>query len=263
MSVTATHAPGTFCWADMGTPDAEASKRFYTGLFGWTSEDGPIGDGAFYTMFQMEGRSVCAVYQQDEQLRDGGVPPSWLSYVSVESADLTAAKVRELGGTVMMEPFDVLDAGRMTLLSDPVGAVLGAWEPRRHIGAEVMGEPGSICWDELLTSDVDAAARFYALLLEWDVEPRQVGAVTYHYIKNQGQEIGGMLAPAGKMAGIPAQWLLYFAVADCDESHERALSLGASVKVRPTDVPGVGRFAVIEDPQGAVFSIIHLLPAQS
>ena len=158
MTVVATHAPGTFCWADLGTTDAAAAKRFYPALFGWDFDDMPMGDGAFYTMFEVGGKPVAALYQQDPQQQAQRIPPNWLSYVSVESADRMAERTRSLGGTVMMDPFDVFEVGRMTIIQDPTGAVVALWEPRTHIGAGIVGEPNTLCWNELTTSDPERAA---------------------------------------------------------------------------------------------------------
>jgi len=124
MSTTATHAPGTFSWADLGTPDPAAAKRFYTGLFGWTFEDRPISDGEYYTIFDVGGKSVAALYNQMADQRAAGIPPHWLSYVSVESADQAASRAAELGGTVLAPAFDVMEAGRMAVVQDPTGGVL-------------------------------------------------------------------------------------------------------------------------------------------
>ncbi len=124
MTVVATHALGTFCWADLGTTDAAAAKRFYTGLFGWNADDRPMGEGNYYTMFDVGGNSVAALYQQDPQQQAQGMPPNWLSYVSVDSVDQMAERTRSLGGTVMTEPFDVFEVGRMSLIQDPTGAVV-------------------------------------------------------------------------------------------------------------------------------------------
>ena len=176
MPLMDTYAPGTFCWTDLGTPDAPAATRFYRALFGWTAEERPMGPDAFYTMFQLEGRSVAALYPQ-EAAHQG--PPHWLSYVSVASANDAAARTRTLSGTVLMEPFDVLDVGRMTMVQDPTGAVVALWEPRRHAGAGVVGEASAMCWNELGTTDTARAGAFYESLLGWSAETRDMGAVSY------------------------------------------------------------------------------------
>ena len=253
MTVMETYAPGTFCWADLGTPDADAAKRFYTTLFGWSFEDRPMGKGVFYTMFTVAGRPVAALYPQESP-----EPPHWLSYVSVDNAAETAARARQLGGTVHMDAIDVLDVGRMALIEDPAGAIVAAWEPRRHAGAGVVGEPNTLCWNELASNDTAAAGRFYEALLGWRSETQPVGSMMYTMFNQGPLPAAGMLQNDPARGPMPSSWLVYFAVDDCDASAALGTSLGATLLVPPRDIPGVGRFAVMADPQGAAFAIIRL-----
>jgi predicted enzyme related to lactoylglutathione lyase len=257
MTVVETYAPGRFCWADLGTSDPADAKRFYTGLFGWTVEDRPIGNGAFYSMLLSGGRSVAALYQQDAQQQAMGIPPNWLSYISVESVDRSAEQAARLEGTVLMEPFDVLDVGRMAIIQDPTGAVVALWEPRSHHGAELIEEPGTLAWNELETTDPARAATFYAGLLGWTAEQAAYGEVEYTLFKQGEQMNGGMMAIPPEWGAVPPHWLVYFAVADCDATAASVEGLGGTVTLPPTDVPGIGRFAMIRDPQGAVFAVIR------
>lgn len=258
MTVVATHAPGTFCWADLSTTDAAAAKRFYTALFGWDFDDMPMGDGAYYTMFEVGGKPVAALYQQDPQQQAQGIPPNWLSYVSVESADRMAERTRSLGGTVMMDPFDVFEVGRMTIIQDPTGAVVALWEPRTHIGAGIVGEPNTLCWNELATNDPERAAGFYTRLLDWETEQQPMGDFIYTYFKQGDRMNAGMMKSAPEWGAIPPHWLAYFAVDDCDGKAAAVTSLGGRILVQPTDVPRVGRFTMAQDPQGAAFAMIRL-----
>ncbi len=258
MTVVAAHAPGTFCWADLGTSDAAAAKRFYTGLFGWAFEDRPMGEGAYYTMFDVGGRSVAALYEQDAAMKAQGIPPSWLSYVSVENVERMAERTRELGGTVVLDPFDVFEVGRMTLVQDPTGAAVALWEPRTHIGAAIVGEPNTLCWNELTTDDPDRAAAFYTGLLQWETERQPMGDFVYTYFKQGERRNGGMMKIGPETGPVPPHWLVYFAVDDCDAKAAAASRLGGTVHLPPTDVPEVGRFALLEDPQGAMVAIIRL-----
>ena len=255
MPVMDTYAPGTFCWADLGTPDADAAKRFYTALFGWVAEDRPMGPGAFYTMLTIDGRAVAALYAQDPA--PSGGPPHWLSYISVASANDAARRAKELGGTVLMDPFDVLDVGRMALAQDSTGAVVALWEPRRHAGAGVIGETNAMCWNELATTDTARAEMFYTRLFGWGAGTQAMGATAYTTFTQEGAPRGGMLAIDRSWGAVPPHWLVYFAVSDCDGQAALVQSLGGAVRVPPTDVPGVGRFAVVADPQGAVFAVIE------
>jgi predicted enzyme related to lactoylglutathione lyase len=258
MPLIDTYAPGSFCWADLGTPDAAAATRFYTALFGWTAEPMPMGSDAFYTMLHAEGRSVAALYRQDATPNG---PPHWLSYISVASAGAAAARARTLGGAVLMEPLDVLDVGCMALVLDPTGAVVALWEARRHAGAGVMGEPNSICWNELATTDTGRAGTFYASLLGWSADAQPMGAAVYTLFSADGAPRGGKMTTPPALGDLPPQWLVYFAVGDCDGTTSLAQSLGGAVRVPPTDAPGVGRFSMLADPQGAAFAVIELFPA--
>jgi uncharacterized protein len=260
MSVTATHAPGTFSWADLGTPDPAAAKRFYTGLFGWTFEDRPISNDETYTMFEQGGKAVAALYPQQADQRSAGIPPHWLSYITVESADRTAARAAELGGSVLAPPFDVMEHGRMTVIQDPTGGVVALWEPRNHPGAGVLGEPGALCWNELCTRDPARAGEFYGELLGWAREPWPMPDFEYTVLKRGDQAAGGIMPILAEWGDMPPHWGVYFAVADCDSSAATAAELGGTVITPPADIPGVGRFATLRDPQGAVFSILQAAP---
>lgn len=256
MTVIETYVPGTFCWADLGTPDADAAKRFYTGLFGWDAEDRPMGPDAVYTMFYLDGKAVAALYQDPQQ---AGTPPHWLSYISVDGADDVARRAADLGGTLLMDAFDVLDVGRMALIQDPSGAVVALWEPKRHIGSGVVGEPNTLCWNELATTDTAAAGKFFEGLLGWRSDVQLLGEVSYTMFMRDGTvAAGGMMQIGPDWRPVPSHWLVYFAVTDCDASAASARELGAYVTAPPSDIPGVGRFAVLEDPQGAGFAIIKL-----
>jgi predicted enzyme related to lactoylglutathione lyase len=260
MSVTATHAPGTFAWADLGTPDPAAARRFYTGLFRWTFEDRPIGNGEYYTMLLQNGKTVAALYAQQDDERSGGLPPHWLSYLIVESADRSAARAAELGGTVLAPPFDVMAHGRMAVIQDPTGGVVAFWEPRDYPGAGLLGEPGALRWNELCTRDVARAGAFYADLLGWARETMPMPGFEYTLFKRGDQFAGGMMAIQPEWGDMPPHWEIYFAVTDCDATAASAAELGGSVMKAPADIPGVGRFAVLRDPQGATFSVLQDLP---
>lgn len=257
MSTTATHAPGTFSWADLGTPDPAAAKRFYTGLFGWSFEDRPISDGEYYTIFDVGGKSVAALYNQMADQKAAGIPPHWLSYVSVESADQAAARAAELGGTVLAPAFDVMEAGRMAVIQDPTGGVLAVWEARKYPGAGVLGEAGALCWNELCTRDPARAAKFYGDLFGWGHEAMPMPGFEYTVFKRGDQPAGGAMPIQAEWGEMPPHWSVYFAVEDCDACAATATKLGGAVLSPPTDIPGVGRFAVLRDPQGANFSVLQ------
>jgi predicted enzyme related to lactoylglutathione lyase len=260
MSDTATqtqmeHAPGTFCWIELATTDGPGAKKFYSELFGWEAQDNPIGPDMVYTMLKLNGKDVGALYQKGEAMKQ--VPTHWASYISVTSADETAAKTKALGGTVVQEPFNVMEVGRMAVIADPTGAHFCIWEPKVHKGVGVKGEIGSLCWNELLTNDTEKAKDFYTKLFGW-TSKTDGGETPYTEWSNGDEHIGGMMQIQPFMGPIPPNWGIYIAVEDCDATVTKATSLGARTYVPPTDIPKVGRFAVLADPQGAVFNVIKL-----
>lgn len=252
------YKPGTFNWVDLSTTDAAAAKKFYTGLFGWSFTDMPVGEGMVYTMLYLDGKDVAGLGQMGAEQQAQGMPSHWMSYVSVASADEVAKKVKALDGQVIVEPFDVLDSGRMAVIQDPTGAMLSLWEPRAHIGARVANVPVSLSWNELATTDTDKAGRFYSQLFDWEMQVSESGPMIYTTFINQGRMNAGMMKIPADWGDIPPHWLVYFAVAGCEQSAAKAKALGATVLVPPTDAGDIGQFAVIQDPQGAVFAIIEL-----
>ena len=246
------HLPGAFCWADLGTPDPEGAKAFYSGLFGWSVHDSPMGDGTFYSMLRRGERDVAALYGQAQD----GAPPAWLPYVAVESADRGATEAAARGATVLMEPFDVFTSGRMALIRDPAGATVALWEGRDHPGAGAMNEAGALCWFELMSGDPGAAREFFVGLLGWGSEEMPMGERVYTVFKRGEQSVAGMMGLPEEAGDAPSHWLAYFAVDDSDATAASARDLGGTVLVPPTDIPGVGRFAVLRDPQGAMFGVL-------
>ena len=251
------YAPGTFCWVDLATTDPAAAKVFYGDLFGWTAEDMPIGEGAVYTMLRLDGDDVAALYDLPADQREQGVPPYWFHYVSVENADAAAARARELGGTVVAEAFDVFDSGRMAIIQDPTGAMVGAWQPRAHIGARRVNDPGSLTWNDLQTRDPEAAIAFYGGLFGWEAERvEQDGKLVYVILRNAGRGNGGIMPMTEQHGATPPFWLAYFVVASCDAAAARVRELGGDVLAGPRDVPN-GRIAVVRDRQGAAFALFE------
>ena len=251
--------PGRFCWVELATSDDQAAKRFYSELFDWKTETNAMGeDLGDYTMLRLGDKEVGALYRLPPAMAQAGVPPHWLSYVGVVDADATAAKAKGLGGTLIQGPLDVFDIGRMAILADPTGAAFALWQAKTHRGQQVTGEPGATCWNELLTNDTKKAGAFYTELFGWTAHEMPMGSTTYTMFGTGEQPAGGMMAAPPEMGAAPPNWLVYFAVGDCDEDVQRAESMGAKVSAPPSDVPGVGRMAVLSDPQGAAFAIIRL-----
>jgi predicted enzyme related to lactoylglutathione lyase len=246
------HAPGTFSWVDLSTTDPDAAKGFYSDLFGWEFEDMPAGEGMTYSMARLNGDYAAALSAQMEQEREQGVPPHWSNYVTVQSAADAASRAKELGGTVLVDAFDVLDSGRMAVLQDPTGAVFSVWEPRESIGAGVVNVPGALTWNELHTGDIDSAISFYTELFGWTTEAMDTGdGPAYHVIRNGERSNGGIM---GIQAGEPPNWLPYFGVSSLDDSISKAESGGAQKLAGPIPMPQ-GKIAVLRDPQGAVFAL--------
>jgi len=243
---------GTFSWIELGTSDAAGARAFYTGLFGWSVNEFPMGEMGTYTIFQKDGKDAAAMYQIGPQQQ--GMPPNWLSYIEVASADEATEQARELGGNVVHGPFDVYDMGRMTLLADPQGAMFAMWETKSRGGVGVRNQPSSLCWNELQARDLDAAKKFYAPLFGWRLKE----SPEYTELHLGEQAIGGMMTSQAPPE-VPSYWLPYFAVEDCDASAARAESLGGRLHMPPMDIPNVGRFTVVADPQGAAFAIIKLM----
>ncbi|CAN5681712.1 VOC family protein [soil metagenome] len=245
------YEPGTFCWVDLSTPDAEGAKAFYGDLFGWEFRDDEIPGDGVYTMCHARGDAVAAMVQQDVQ------PAHWNNYVSVASADETAAKARQLDARIFEEPFDVMGLGRMAVFADPGGAVLCAWEPQAHIGAGRVNDVGCMGWNELQTRDSGAAGDFYGGLFGWEIEPiEDDGNVVYTTVKNAGNQNGGFMPTSEQHGDAPSFWLPYFTVPSRDDAVEQAKELGGASLAGPLDLPA-GRIAILADPQGAAFAIFE------
>jgi len=246
MPVIEKYEPGMFCWIELATNDAAAAKSFYPSVFGWKINDIPIPDGSVYTMLQVDGHDLGALYENKDH------PPAWNSYVNVNSVDESAQRAQENGANVIAQPFDVMDVGRMAVIADPTGASLCLWQRGRHIGATIRGEFNTLCWNELMTSDIERAREFYKTLFGWNLKV----SPEYTEISVGPTGIGGMMQITPEMKGMPAAWTPYFAVSDCDATVDNIKSLGGRVYMGPHEIPNVGRFAVCADPQGAMFNII-------
>jgi predicted enzyme related to lactoylglutathione lyase len=270
------YIPGVPCWVDTSQPDPDAAAAFYGELFGWEFEDNmpPDAPGRYLTA-RLNGGEVAAVSSPM-----GGSPPVavWNTYVWVDDADATAARVREAGGTVLSDPFDVMDAGRMGVFADREGAVFCVWQPNRHRGATVVNEPGSLNFNVLNTRDVEAAKAFYGAVFGWEaldiggsvmwglaaygdfLERRTPGMRENMAAMGAPERFQDVVASAMPIAGgQPAHWSVTFAADDADAIAARATELGGQVIAPPFDAPWV-RMAVIADPQGATFTASKFVP---
>lgn len=251
--------PGTFCWADLSSTDYDATHKFYSELLGWEFNKMDMGEGNSYTMLKVGNDEIGGMYPMDEKQRTMGMPSYWTSYILVEDVDASAEKAQSLGATIMMPPFDVGQFGRMAIIQDPSGAAFALWKDRQGESSATTGV-GTFCWNELLTEDTEKAGEFYTKFLGWEQEAMPFSEMKYDVFKEDGAPKAGMMTlPAeAKANGAPPHWLLYVSVADCDGTVEKAKQLGGGVCMPPMDFEGVGRGAVLTDPTGGVFGIIHL-----
>lgn len=254
------HEPGTFCWPELATTDADSAKALYGALFGWTFDDQSPEPGTPYTIARRAGKDVAALYVLQKSQRQLGVVAHWNSYAAVKSADESALRVKVLGGTIFGAPFDVGPNGRMAIVKDPQGGTLCLWEARAHPGAQVVGEIGTLCWTELATTDIDAAGRFYASLFGWAIKKQETGAQAYSELWKGPRPAGGMTAIGKEQDTTQPVWNVYFRVADCDAAVGKAQALGARVLRAPDDIAKVGRYAFLTDREGAAFAVIALAP---
>ncbi|KZN63712.1 hypothetical protein N473_16220 [Pseudoalteromonas luteoviolacea CPMOR-1] len=247
---------GAFCWSELCSADWAAGKAFYTQLFDWQNVDQPIGEGCFYTMLQKHGSDIAAMYQMMPEQQAAEVPSHWLGYIAVDNVDDMAERAQTLGAEIIAGPHDVPEAGRMVMLHEPGGAHFALWQAGAHTGTQRELEANVPYWYELASQNSAKSEAFYCNLLGWQADHQAMENMDYVVFSHQGRPVAGMLEMTDEWQGLPPHWMLYFAVLDCDKLAETATSLGGEVCVPPTDIPQVGRFAVITDPQGAVFSIM-------
>jgi uncharacterized protein len=250
------YAHGVFSWVQLGTPDPTAAKRFYGNLFGWQFDDMPAGPEMTYTFVKLKNQSVGGLSALSKDMLAQGVPPHWLPFVNVTDADAIAKKASQAGGKVLYAPMDVLDVGRMGVLQDPTGAQLAIWQAKTHLGADLVNATGAMCWNELMTPDIQTAGRFYGATFGWtaDLVDTSVDS-SYTIFKTGTTQVGGMMARPPRLKDVPPNWLTYFCVTDCDGTAKKVGELGGKIINPPMDIPNIGRFAVCQDGQGAVFAI--------
>lgn len=211
MTTFTSHRPGRPNWVDVSSPDVDASVSFYGDVFGWTcTEAGDPDETGGYRMFSKDERLVAGI----GPAQDGGPPPAWSTYLASADADATARAITEAGGTLLMEPMDVMTAGRMFFAMDTSGAAFGVWQAGEHHGAQLGNEPGSYAWNELNTRDPEGAIAFYAAVFDWVADTNEMpDGSTYTEWQEDGDPIGGMLDMRGRVPDeVPAHWMTYFAV---------------------------------------------------
>jgi predicted enzyme related to lactoylglutathione lyase len=238
---------------DIGVPDIQKAATFYSDLFGWDVQDtGPESGG--YSMCAVGGRPVAGIGGQASP--DSGV--YWTTYIASDDAGVTAAKIKAAGGQVIMEPFDVLDVGRMFIAVDPGGAPFGVWEARAHTGMQLANEPGSVIWNENLSRHYEANQAFYAAVFGYEFGDMGAEGMRYSTVNLAGGTVGGIgEIGADQPADTPASWRTYFGVADTDAAVAKVTALGGGVLAPAWDSP-YGRMAVVSDDQGAVFALMSV-----
>lgn len=255
---------GAASWVELSTSDEAGGVAFYTTLLGWTDHAEPMpaeSGGGVYHMGQIEGDNVAGISKQQPDEAAQGIPPHWNVYLAVDDIDATVAKVEGAGGRVLVPSMDVMDIGRMAFITDPTGAPVGLWQAKLHQGFARYGEPGAVTWCELLTSDPAPAATFFETVLGVKSETMDMGGSPYTLLHagEAQNETMGLMQKTEMMGNMPNTWSVYFEVEDTDASVARAKELGATILQEPMDI-APGRFAVVQDPQGAVFTLFKSDP---
>lgn len=249
MTVKTSYAPGEPIWVDLGSPDVDASRAFYGGLFGWTAPPG-MDDFGGYTNFELDGHKVAGLMP----LMSPEQPPAWSCYVCTADAQKTTELVEKAGGTVIAPPMDVGDLGTMAVYAEAAGAFFGVWQPGQHVGAELIDSEGTLTWIELGTRDQPRSDEFYGSVFGWGTESTS----DYTEFTQEGSSVAGCMdVPPNVPAEVPGYWMPYFTAADPAAQGARAEQLGGTVVAPMMDFPG-GRFCVVQDPHGAMFGLLDL-----
>jgi predicted enzyme related to lactoylglutathione lyase len=248
--VTSNAANGTPNWVDLGIPDLKRAEEFYGAVFGWEFDEGPAETG-YYTMCLLRGQPVAAIMPNPDP---DATAFWWNTYFATDDCDGTAKRVADAGGTVVMEPMDVMDSGRLAMALDPHGGQFGLWHGAAHIGTRFREEPGSITWSELETPDSKGAADFYSAVLQRPIESIGVPDFDYSTVNIDGQPVAGIYGQPGRST---SRWVTYFAVEDTDATVLAATAAGGTVE-RPAQDSPYGRFALLQDPFGATFAVMVL-----
>ena len=267
---------GTFCWAELQSSDQATATAFFQALMGWELNAMPLGEYGFYNMMMQDGLPVTAIASMPPNLpsiwythlhkftpiAEGADKPDmpssmWANHISVDNVDALVEKVKEHGGTILEDPFDVMEEGRLLTVQDPSGAIISFWEARNNIGARLVNAVGAMLWNELLTREPEKAMAFYGAVLGWTFrkeEGREMWQIT-----NGNRPNGTILKIQSQWANIPPMWQAYFRVANLDVALEKVVELGGQVYMGKTGVPEVGEFILIADPSGAS---VYLMQAE-
>jgi uncharacterized protein len=253
MQIVQAYPDGLFNWVDLTTTDIAGAKAFYTALFGWEAVDLPTGMGTDYTMFRIAGYNVAGAGPMPAEMQEQGIPSFWACYIKHDDVDAVAERITAAGGTLLMPPIDVMEEGRMVMAADPGRAVFGVWQPRNHIGAQIVNAANSLVWNELQTHDLAAAQAFYEAVFGWTCATNEDGYVS---VAANGRFQAGMMAIRPEWGETPPNWSVYFMVDDLAAKVAQAQELGGNALVPSLKVGEMGELAVLQDPQGGVFTIM-------
>lgn len=248
---------GRFVWFEYSSKDAKKAQAFFGELFGWKTKDMEAA-GNTYTMIALGDKTIGGYWPAPPP----GAPQhaQWISHLQVEDATASAARAKQLGGEVKMEPMKVGDAGTFAVIKDPTGAAFSVWQPDQHHGqADYLGKPGAFVWNELVTDDPERAVAFYSALAGLEEQKMDMGTMTYHVLNRDGSGRAGVMK--AQQSGQEPQWIPYVQVDNVDQTVERATRMGATAVMPAMDVPEVGRIAVLVDPQGATIGLLHPSPS--
>lgn len=251
------HTPGTPNWVDLMATDLDAAKSFYENVFGWELTDQFDDDGnRIYVMARLDGKAVAGMGQVPPGME---MPSVWNSYIATDDLAVTTEAVQAAGGSVMMPPMQVMDAGHMAVFADPTGAAFSAWQAAEHIGAELGNVPNTHSWNELMSRDIDTAKTFYGQVFGWEYETMAMPQGDYHVITGgENGGLGGLMAmPAEVPEMVPNHWMAYFSVSDLDASVAAVTEHGGQVVMPAMEVPGVGRMATVHDNVNAAFTLMQ------
>ncbi|MDH3680796.1 MAG: VOC family protein [Acidimicrobiia bacterium] len=258
MTEFSSYDPGTPCWVDLMSPDVDASKAFYSAVFGWDAVDqfDPEGN-RIYVNFRQNGKEVAGLGGQPPDM--GTMPPVWNNYIATEDCEATAAKVTEAGGTVMMPPMQVMEAGSMAIFVDPTGAAFSVWQAGEHFGAQVANDPDTWSWSELMSRDIDTAKAFYSQVFGWAYDEMDMGpSGIYNVVKGGESGLAGLMNMPDEVPGeVPNHWAVYFMVDDIEATLAKIKDAGGQVVNGPFTIPGVGQTAVVHDDKGGNFSVMQ------
>jgi len=257
MPTTRESIVGNFCWVEVNLENPEKGKGFYGELFGWTAEHVKLPAAGDYVYLKKGNDQVGGIFKLSEEAKRMGAPPHWLSYVAVEDIGLATEKAEKLGARVFKRPFDA-GPGKMSIIADPTGAGLALWQSVKPMGTFAWRETNTMCWQELTTTNPAAATKFYVELFGWRADAVPMGDFEYTLLYNGKEQVAGLMPQPKPMDDAKALslWTVYFEVADGDKTAENTRKLGGDSVTQPMDIPNVGRFVILKDPEGAPFAVI-------